>query len=158
MDSSPVWLIFLHWTPLNSTDETFLTEETWNDCPFKSEFPCIVRVFVLILGNIKMFPILNMNKSLSRVSDWIPQYSAHSPRASFFNYTLTAPELLWAGCPDDRGNLYRSPTPPFPCSLLGLVGHVIPLARWPFPSLQVIPQMFRLIPLCLLATANSIIQ
>lgn len=66
---------------------------------------------MFLLGNIKMFPILNMNKSLYRVSDWIPQYSAHSPSASFFNYSLTAPELLWAGCPDDRGNLYRSPTP-----------------------------------------------
>jgi len=78
--------------------------------PVKSEIPCIVRVIVLT-GQHQMFPILNMNKSLHRVSDWIPQYSAHSPSASFFNYTLTAPELLWAGCQDDRGNLYRSPSP-----------------------------------------------
>lgn len=35
-------------------------------------------------------------------------YSVYTPSVSFFDYALTAPELLWAGCPDGWGNVYRS--------------------------------------------------
>ena len=63
---------------------------------------CITLEAVLVLAQNKAYRILlyveRPPQTLFNLISWL---SVYTPSASFFNYALTAPELLWAGCPDD---------------------------------------------------------
>lgn len=63
---------------------------------------------ILVLARSKASLCSLLHKGLSPLCLLICWYSVYTPSVSFFDYALTAPELLWAGCPDGWGNVYRS--------------------------------------------------